>query len=100
MSPRYPQSFNRYAYVVNDPLNGNDPSGQDPQDLIDCMIAGDRDASISCSGGWIPRCSATRFYDDFFGLPNPLCVGPYYLAAIPPHLPESRRPAVVPSIGR
>jgi RHS repeat-associated protein len=31
-----PQSLNRYAYVVNDPVNGTDPSGQD-----DCFDACD-----------------------------------------------------------
>jgi RHS repeat-associated protein len=29
-----PQSFNRYAYVQNDPVNFVDPSGLDPQDPL------------------------------------------------------------------
>jgi len=30
--PGNPQSWNRYAYVNNDPVNKNDPSGLDPDD--------------------------------------------------------------------
>jgi RHS repeat-associated protein len=41
-----PQSFNRYAYVHNDPINFVDASGLDP-DLIDIGQAGSVDINIS-----------------------------------------------------
>jgi uncharacterized protein RhaS with RHS repeats len=31
--PNNPQSWNRYAYVANDPVNKNDPSGLDDRDV-------------------------------------------------------------------
>jgi hypothetical protein len=46
--PDNPQSWNRYTYVTNDPINANDPSGRDPlpvnpyQGLIDLAIGRDR----------------------------------------------------------
>jgi RHS repeat-associated protein len=36
-----PQSFNRYAYVQNDPVNSVDPSGLDPQDPPSLGVVGD-----------------------------------------------------------
>jgi RHS repeat-associated protein len=46
--PDNPQTWNRYSYVTNDPINANDPSGRDPlpvdpyQGLIDLAIGRDR----------------------------------------------------------
>jgi hypothetical protein len=49
MNPRNPQSFNRYAYVMGDPVNGNDPSG------LDCDISGNNSLTIGdifgCNAG-------------------------------------------------
>jgi hypothetical protein len=33
MNAANPETFNRYAYVMGDPLNGNDPNGLDPPDF-------------------------------------------------------------------
>jgi RHS repeat-associated protein len=47
--PFNPQSLNRYSYVMNDPVNRVDPTGQ--------LKIGSESAS---SGGWGTPCSAPR----------------------------------------
>jgi hypothetical protein len=54
--PSDPQTWNRYAYTVGDPVNRLDPSGLDYTDPTTdgsqgCMVAGDYDASIQCDFG-------------------------------------------------
>jgi hypothetical protein len=41
MDPKSPQSYNLYAYVMSDPVNTNDPSGQSPM-------------GVACSVTWGP----------------------------------------------
>jgi RHS repeat-associated protein len=43
-----PQSFNRYAFVNNDPVNFVDPSGLDPDIDIGTFSAGDIVAIVEC----------------------------------------------------
>ena len=38
MNPKNPQSFNRYAYVTNDPVNGNDPTGLEGAPADGCWL--------------------------------------------------------------
>ncbi len=48
-----PQSFNRYSYVYNSPLNYNDPSGNRPCDERDgCGITGKPQARCSVGDGY------------------------------------------------
>jgi RHS repeat-associated protein len=46
-----PQSFNRYAYVQNDPVNFVDPSGLDPGDAVVRIYTRDRRVDHLVSGG-------------------------------------------------
>jgi RHS repeat-associated protein len=52
------QSFNRYSYVLNNPLKYNDPDGQTPAHLFAAIIGG----AINVAGNW----SKIRGGRDFF----------------------------------
>ena len=39
-APQNPQSFNRYAYVLNSPTNFSDPTGHCPNKITVCIITG------------------------------------------------------------
>jgi RHS repeat-associated protein len=53
-----PQSFNRYAYVLNDPLSAVDPSGQSPEGTV----------GAGCLSGGLVGCLAALDYTLFRGL--------------------------------
>jgi RHS repeat-associated protein len=46
-NPGSPQSWNQYAYVDPDPVNGNDPSG-----LMPCLMFADLTPAAYDAGGW------------------------------------------------
>ncbi len=48
-NPTNPQSYNRYSYVRNSPLNRVDPSGH-----VDCAMLGDLSDSLACNS-YTPR---------------------------------------------
>jgi RHS repeat-associated protein len=50
-SPTNPQSWNRYAYSLNDPIDYMDPSGADPCNLYDDGVPCDSDFENEGSGG-------------------------------------------------
>jgi RHS repeat-associated protein len=53
-SPGNPLSWNRYAYVVNDPVNKNDPEGLDPEMILRSPIMAPR---IGGSGASLLACA-------------------------------------------
>ncbi|HEY9402809.1 MAG TPA: BPSL0067 family protein [Pyrinomonadaceae bacterium] len=73
-----PQSFNRYAYVDNDPVNFIDPSGllkaapYNGGHLGDVTVIGHYDASISLTGGSVwDRPYSDHWGTDPFDTPDP-----------------------------
>jgi len=84
-NPANPQSWNRYAYVLNNPMSNIDPSGLDCQQLIgsDGAWIGGCDPSAptgewtgtnygpGCSGGWCPGSGGGATWSD----PNPSELG-------------------------
>ena len=74
-----PQSFNRYSYVLNNPLSSIDSAGLEPCDLGpdgDCGSSfgggwGDGDGGNVDSGGDIPLGSVADFFKFLFGLGRP-----------------------------
>jgi hypothetical protein len=66
--PSGPQSWDRYAYVLGDPINSNDPSGQDLGDTIGDNLweSGGTPAGIS----WSP-CGSVMTFVDGTEMPSP-----------------------------
>ena len=59
MNAADPQSFNRYSYVQNDPVNLTDPSGL--RFTLNCSIVRDANDSWTCSLGWVDDPEPTDF---------------------------------------
>ncbi|HEY0141993.1 MAG TPA: NucA/NucB deoxyribonuclease domain-containing protein, partial [Thermoanaerobaculia bacterium] len=58
-----PQSWNRYSYVLNDPVNMVDPDGKMWWDLLEAVFSGDTplfEAKYDPSGGTLPKDPAER----------------------------------------
>lgn len=58
-----PQSWNRYSYVLNDPINMVDPDGKVWWDLVEAVFSGDTpafEAKYDPSGGTLPKDPAER----------------------------------------
>jgi RHS repeat-associated protein len=75
MVPAYPQSFNRYSYVLNDPIRANDRAGLD----------------VDCEGGEYAVCSDTDGGDGSGGDPNvyqPSGGVPTFQSNPPPAVPD------------
>jgi RHS repeat-associated protein len=67
--PKNPQSWNRYAYVIGDPINSNDPSGQDlGSTLGDNTFASGTPPSLTWGG---PCDSAIMTYVNGMQMPSP-----------------------------
>ena len=61
--PRIPQSWNRYSYVIGDPVNGTDPSGLDTEETCDGGDGSDDDSG-DCGAGGVMANSSTANYSD------------------------------------
>ncbi len=70
-SPAFPQSWNRYSYVLNNPMNLLDPSGLEcvwddgSYDSIEDVDTGSADSCSGAGGTWVDH----SFFIDF-GLPD------------------------------
>ena len=81
-----PQSWNRYGYATNDPVNRNDPSGLnevvgDPRQNCSVSIGDDGDEVYNCNDSWGTTGTAPPSVDPPVPDPEPP----------PPDPPESRR---------
>ena len=76
-----PQSLNRYAYVMNDPVNLTDPMGMNPSINKVCMLLDNGDSSGFCVGGVgnMAGSGRIRFCErrSFWGLDRSHALGSY-----------------------
>ena len=78
MDPRNPGSWGRYSYAQGDPVNNNDPSGNDPSGLFlsaeQCIADPDacqyEDSSSSSSGMYCPVAPQPGFAGNFAPVPG------------------------------
>ena len=56
-----PQSFNRYSYVRNDPVNFVDPSGLEEIQTIPCQTADGKPCEVTVTTSFEPPTAATEF---------------------------------------
>jgi hypothetical protein len=93
MDPKNPQSYNRYSYVISDPVNSVDSSGLDPGDPDEiCLINGEFDASIDCGDQGDPWGCDTGIGSSFGESPSSPEPGP-----CPPPAGASSQPPPLPS---
>jgi hypothetical protein len=86
--PSSPQSWNRYAYVIGDPVNHNDPTGHDLGDTLydNAWESGGTPADISWSG---PCGSGTgTAFVDGAQMPSPCDFVPVFYAPPPKPTPS------------
>ena len=87
-----PQSWNRYSYVQDDPVNHNDPSGMYMPFWDDWGVGGWGYNWITAGGdsGWGSQGPFYSCGDGSQWLPNPVCYAPLFLMLAPPSAQKSK----------
>jgi len=80
--PKMPQSWNRYGYVLGDPVNGNDPRGMDFPILCD---------DYDCLSSWAGLNPCVQIQDALFG--GSFNCGMPFVPYDPPTAPEPPPPS-------